>query len=142
MANTSKPIGSEAVTEGIRIVVTPRYLAAESSPDERRYVFAYHVRISNEGDRRAVLRSRHWTIVDAHGHRRNVEGPGVIGEFPDLAPGEHFEYASYCPLETPWGTMEGAYLMERESGEQFDALVKRFYLVSAPASASVAMPVG
>lgn len=129
----AKQVGSEAVTQGVRIAVQPRYLVAESSPEERRYVFAYHITMTNQGSQRARLKARHWIIVDAHGRRRDVAGPGVVGEFPDLAPGEHYEYSSYCPLETSWGTMEGSFEMERESGETFSAEVKRFYLVADPA---------
>ena len=46
--------------------------------------------------------------------------------------GEQFEYASYCPLETQWGTMEGTFLMEREDGETFEVQIGRFYLIAQP----------
>jgi len=123
-------ISSEVVTEGIRIRVSPRFLEAESSPEDRRYVFAYHITIMNEGVERVRLQSRHWIIVDSDGRRRDVEGLGVVGKQPVLAAGQRFEYSSYCPLETPWGTMEGSFLMEREAGQTFRAQVSRFYLVS------------
>lgn len=122
--------GSDTVTQGIRVRVTPRYLPAESDPDARRWVFAYHVVISNQSDRRAKLQARHWVIVDADGRAREVRGEGVVGECPDLAPGQSHEYASYCPLPTAWGTMEGSYQMEGEDGREFAARVARFYLVA------------
>jgi len=59
-----------------------------------------------------------------------VVGPGVVGQQPDLLPGETFEYSSYCPLDTPWGTMEGVYTMQDEDGKQFPVRIGRFYLVS------------
>lgn len=133
--------GSEIVTEGVRIRTSPRFLDAESSAEERRYVFAYHITITNEGVERVRLHARHWIIVDAEGRRRDVEGEGVVGKQPLLAPGQRFEYSSYCPLETPWGTMEGSFIMQRESGGNFRAAVKRFYLVSQ-AEAPVAATVG
>jgi ApaG protein len=52
----------------------------------------------------------------------------VVGAFPDLAPGERFEYVSRCVLGTSWGTMEGSYSMEREDGSTFDAAIGRFFL--------------
>jgi ApaG protein len=116
--------------------VTPAYLAEESgeSPTEawrgRRYVFAYKIKISNESTRRAQLLERHWTIVDADGESHEVRGEGVVGHQPDLAPGQAFEYSSYCPLATAWGTMEGEYLMEGEDGQRFEIEVGRFYLVA------------
>lgn len=69
-------------------------------------------------------------IVDGDGERRDVEGPGVVGQFPTLAPGEAFEYSSFCPLQTPWGTMEGTYEMETLDGTIVHVAVGRFYLVS------------
>ncbi len=38
-------------TRSIKVTVRPFYLDQHSSPDEHRYVWAYHVRIENEGDR-------------------------------------------------------------------------------------------
>ncbi|MFG0330060.1 MAG: Co2+/Mg2+ efflux protein ApaG [Phycisphaerales bacterium] len=126
--------GSNTITHGIRVRVEPQYLPHESQPDLGRFFFAYRVTITNEGDRRARLHTRHWRIVDADGDEREVNGPGVIGEFPDLAPGESFQYVSYCPLETEWGTMEGSYRFETEDGATLEVEVDRFYLVAeAPA---------
>lgn len=129
-ASPAKFLGSETVTDGVRIRVAPSYLSAQSDPAQGKYLFAYHITITNDGERRATLRSRHWLIVDANGQRHEVKGPGVVGQFPELATGEKFEYSSFCPLETPWGTMEGSYEMERDDGSVFQALVSRFYLVS------------
>jgi ApaG protein len=52
-----------------------------------------------------------------------------VGEFPDLGPGESFQYVSSCQLRTHWGTMEGSYLFEREDAEQFQVEIGRFFLV-------------
>src|SRR3954468_8565309 len=114
-------LASETTTRGIRIRVVPSFVPEQSGESEswegRRYVFSYNIRISNEGSVRAQLLSRHWTIVDADGERHEVRGQGVVGHQPDLAPGQAFEYSSYCPLTTPWGTMEGEYTMQDEHGE-------------------------
>ena len=126
-----RPASSDTVTEGIRVQAAAQYLEGESEPDQRQYLFAYRIRIRNEGTRRARLKSRHWIIVDADNHREDVRGPGVVGKTPLLAPGESFEYSSGCPLRTPWGTMEGSYTMERDDGTSFEAAVGRFFLVSA-----------
>lgn len=130
LESSSKFLGSETTTDGVRIRVAPSYLSAQSDPAQGKYLFAYHITIANEGEQRAKLKSRHWLIVDADGERHEVKGPGVVGQFPELAPGEKFEYSSFCPLETPWGTMEGTYEMERDDGSVFNAIVGRFYLVS------------
>lgn len=123
--------GSETLTEGIRVRVWPRYIPHQSDPGERKFIFAYRIRIANESGSPVRLMSRHWDIVDAAGRRNEVEGPGVVGQRPSLEPGEEFEYESFCPIATPWGTMEGWYLFERrEGGPPIRAIIGRFYLVS------------
>ncbi|MGD9691502.1 MAG: Co2+/Mg2+ efflux protein ApaG [Phycisphaerales bacterium] len=126
--------GSDAVTQGIRVRVRPRFAPDHSDPSARRWVFTYHVRISNEGTEAATLLARHWRIVDAEGRTREVSGEGVIGLQPRLEPGQSHSYSSFCPLETAWGSMEGSYLMERDDGTRFRASVARFLLVSPPES--------
>ena len=119
---------SETVTEGIRVEVYPEFIPEQSIPTEDKYVFAYKVVITNESSRRARLVSRRWVIINADGDREDVEGPGVVGYTPELEPGESFEYTSFCPLNTSWGTMEGSFSMIAENGEEFDVQVARFYL--------------
>jgi ApaG protein len=119
---------SEAVTEGIRVEVYPEFIPEQSIPEESKYVFAYRVVITNESDKWAKLLSRRWIIINADGDREDVEGPGVVGYTPELEPGESFEYTSFCPLNTNWGTMEGSFKMILKNGETFDARIARFYL--------------
>ncbi len=118
------------VTRGVAVTVRPEYLPRESSPAEGRYVWAYHIRIENQGDRTVQLLSRHWRITDARGKTNEVRGPGVVGQQPVLAPGQHFEYASGTPLPTPHGIMVGSYRMEGTEGELFDVAVPAFSLDS------------
>jgi len=118
----------QAVTRGISVTVTPRYMPEESSPEQGRYFFAYTVEIINGSLDRVQLRSRHWLITDEHGHVQEVRGAGVVGEEPVLGPGESFSYTSGCPLPTPSGTMQGTYLMETAGGETFDAEIPAFSL--------------
>jgi ApaG protein len=126
---------STAVTQGIRVTVRTEYLAHRSSPDDRRFVFTYTVKISNEGGQRVRLRSRHWIITDGRGRIEEVRGPGVVGEEPLLDPGESFQYTSGCVLETPQGTMHGSYRMQRDDGSSFDAEISPFVLATPGAQA-------
>lgn len=119
---------SDTTTEGIRIHVSAQLIPDQSDPDEKRYAFAYRVRISNEGEAWAKLRSRRWVITDGDGEVRIVEGPGVVGAQPELGHGEGYEYMSGSLLPTPWGTMEGHYVMQRKDGSQFKAQIGRFFL--------------
>jgi ApaG protein len=119
---------SVALTDGIRVAVTSRYLPEQSMPLARRYVWAYTVRITNEGAEPAKLATRHWIITDARGKVDEVKGPGVVGEHPLLEPGDSFQYTSGCVLETPRGTMHGSYQMVRDDGRGFDAEIAPFTL--------------
>lgn len=119
---------SEATTRGVRVEVQSHYLADKSDPLRRRWFFAYDIRISNLGHEVVQLLNRHWIITDANGSVEEVKGPGVIGNQPVLAPGESFSYTSFCPLTTPFGTMEGSYQMVTDDGETFEARIARFSL--------------
>ena len=108
--------------------VQSRYVPEHSDPARGGWLFAYTVRIANEGEDVVKLISRHWIITDANGEVEEVKGPGVVGEQPVLRPGEHFEYTSACPLRTAFGTMHGTYQMVTDDGEEFDAEIATFSL--------------
>jgi ApaG protein len=119
---------SEAVTHNIRVEVLSQYSPQNSRPLEDVWVFQYTVRITNQGSETVQLVSRHWIITDAFQHTEEVQGPGVIGEQPVLAPGQSFQYSSWCPLHTPAGVMRGTYQMAGTDGRQFDIEIAPFAL--------------
>lgn len=119
---------SNTLTNGVRIIVKPRYVPEQSEPAESQYLFAYHITIRNEGAETVQLLSRHWVITNGEGKTDEVRGPGVVGYQPTLKAGEEFQYTSGCPLGTPVGTMHGSFQMTTVSGEQFDALIDAFRL--------------
>lgn len=139
MSQKPQRASSDTTTEGIRVEASAHYIPRDSNPEGQEYYYGYRITITNVGTRSARLRSRHWVILDADNGRQEVRGPGVVGQFPDLAPGQNFQYTSGCPLSTTWGTMEGSYTFEREDGSRFEAVVGRFFLVPntprVPASA-------
>ena len=120
---------SDATTHGVRVQVKSLYIRERSEPDEDLYFFAYRVRISNVGEETVQLLSRHWIITDGNGEVEEVKGPGVIGETPVLQPDQSFEYTSFCPLNTPVGSMHGTYQFVDAAGEGgFDAEIAPFTL--------------
>jgi len=119
---------STATTRGVQVTVQSSFVAERSQPAFGRWFFAYRIRISNRGPVTVQLINRHWVITDAHGNVEEVRGPGVVGEQPSLDPGESYEYTSFCPLQTPFGTMEGSYEMVTADGERFWASIGRFTL--------------
>lgn len=151
---TSKPVsvtprqGSEVQTHGIRVTVQPAYASLDSDPANSYYKFVYRIRVTNTTDRTVQLLLRRWIIVDAEGERQEVSGEGVVGQQPVIAPGDSFEYASFCPLGTSWGTMEGSYVMRYVGtkgnpqlgdgcvadgpSNEFEVRIGRFFLVCPP----------
>ncbi len=125
---TSAMPTSDAVTRGVRVQVRSEFIPRLSRPDQAHWMFAYTVRIRNEGQETVQLISRHWIITDSSGQERHVEGAGVVGAQPTLRPGQAFEYTSGCPLPTEVGTMHGTYQMVTADGEQFDVEVAPFSL--------------
>jgi ApaG protein len=119
---------SEAITRGVKVEVVSRYVPEQSEPRTNRWFFAYDIRISNLGDEVVQLINRHWIITDAGGRVEEVKGPGVVGNQPVLAPGESYSYTSFCPLASPFGTMEGSYEMVTEGGVTFHARIAQFTL--------------
>ena len=117
-------------TRAIKVTVKPVFLEDQSSPSENHYVWAYHVRIENQGGEIVQLRRRHWRITDAFGRVNEVRGPGVVGEQPVLNPGEAYEYTSGTPLSTPSGIMVGTYDMETRDGASFAVDIPAFSLDS------------
>jgi Uncharacterized protein affecting Mg2+/Co2+ transport len=112
----------------IRVTARSAFLPEQSDEQAERYVFAYTIRITNEGAASAQLISRHWIITDAANQVQEVRGLGVIGEQPVLRSGESFEYSSGSSLPTSVGTMRGTYQMVAEDGTQFDAEIPSFTL--------------
>ncbi|NVK74714.1 Co2+/Mg2+ efflux protein ApaG [Marinomonas sp. CT5] len=110
------------------VSVRTEYLAKQSTPSESRYVFAYHISITNCGTEPAKLQTRHWIITDGNEQVQEVKGSGVIGEYPYLAPGESFHYTSGTVMETVVGSMQGSYQFLADDGTEFKAPVRPFTL--------------
>ncbi|HWK60436.1 MAG TPA: Co2+/Mg2+ efflux protein ApaG [Eoetvoesiella sp.] len=112
----------------LSVIVTPQYLPEQSDPNEQQFVFAYTVRITNNGAHPAQVISRHWVITDGRQNVQEVRGLGVVGQQPLLNPGETFEYTSGCPLPTPIGTMRGTYHCVGDNGIPFEVPIDEFVL--------------
>jgi len=114
----------------ITVIVDTEYLDEQSIPEEDRFVFAYHIRISNSGEQAATLRSRHWFIANGNADVQEVKGEGVVGEQPTIEPGETYRYSSGSVLSTRVGSMRGYYVMEADDGTLFHADIPVFTLAA------------
>lgn len=119
-----------AVTNSIKVTVTPKFVEEESDPSRSFYFWAYTVEILNLGLDTVTLRTRHWRITDANGQTQEINGAGVVGEQPALEPGQSFEYTSGAPLKTSSGIMAGEYGMENDDGSEFNVDIPAFSLDS------------
>ncbi len=117
-------------TKNITVSVKPVYLEEESSPQNNRYFWAYHIVIKNNGGDTVQLRQRSWQITDSQGNTQEVQGDGVIGEQPVVEPGQTYAYTSGAPLTTPGGIMVGQYTMRDEDGKVFTVDIPAFSLDS------------
>ncbi len=91
-------------------------------------MFAYFIRIENNGTERIQVLRRHWIITHGSGKIEEVEGEGVVGKQPFILPNQAHEYNSFCILETLEGFMEGTYTVQRADGTHLEIKIPRFTL--------------
>lgn len=115
-------------TRGIEVEVEPFYVEERSDPEASRYFWGYRVTIDNQSREFVQLLSRYWHITDGLGRVEEVRGAGVVGDQPELNPGDSYQYTSGCPLSTPTGFMVGRYTMRNDAGELFDVAIPAFSL--------------
>ncbi|ERS14943.1 Co2+/Mg2+ efflux protein ApaG [Alloalcanivorax xenomutans] len=114
----------------IEVFAESEYLPEQSDAEQKRWAFAYHIRIINRGSQGARLLTRHWIITDGDQRVQEVHGEGVLGQQPELAPGQEFQYSSGAILETAVGSMRGNYQMLSEDGTCFNAPIPAFTLAA------------
>lgn len=112
----------------IEIEVNTQYLQEQSDPVSGRYAFAYTIGITNLGEESVTLVNRHWRITDNNNRVEEVKGPGVVGQQPEIEPGQSFQYSSGAIIGTETGTMEGSYEMVAANGDKFLATIPAFLL--------------
>jgi len=121
----------KASTDDIQVEVVPYYVPGESNPAIGKFIYSYHVVITNNSRDNVKLLTRHWFIADSIQERREVKGDGVVGQQPELSPGQSFEYTSWCPLHSPIGKMYGYYtFVNLSKNTTFQVEIPEFILVS------------
>jgi ApaG protein len=117
-----------ATTAGIKVSVVPTPLVAESQPEDGVYAFAYTVTVENVGHEPCQLMERHWFVFSDGEQVAEVMGPGVVGEQPEIAPGESYTYTSSTVIYDSIGEMFGTYTFVTAEGRSFEAVIPRFHL--------------
>ena len=93
------------------------YLPSRSNPEMGKYAFSYAITIRNDGQEPVRLLRRHWWVHSDNGQHQEVQGEGVVGNQPHLAPGEEFQYTSWVILETTSGHMLGQFYFVTDEGD-------------------------
>lgn len=115
------------ITSGVKIEVETYYQQDYSNPLLNEFLHAYRVTITNWNKFPIKLISRKWDIFDSNSEYRVVEGEGVVGVTPTIAPNEHYQYMSGCNLKSEMGRMDGQYKMQNlNTGEEFNVKIPVF----------------
>ncbi len=113
----------------VTVSVKTHFMRSESRPDKKRFVYSYTITIKNNGELASQLISRHWIITSGETLKtQEVSGDGVIGQQPNIQPGEHFTYTSGTVMDSAVGIMQGSYRMLDAQGEYFDVVIEPFTL--------------
>ena len=99
--------GSTTTTGPVTVQVTSVYNKEQSDPPMRKHCFQYTIRITNNSPTDTIqLLGRRFEIQTVGSSMKDVvQGEGVTGRTPVLAPGTVFEYTSTAPLSVrPIGT--------------------------------------
>ena len=119
------------ITDGVRVSVETLFQSEYSNPEKEHFMFAYKIRIENLTEYSVKLLRRYWYIFDSIGTIREVEGEGVVGLQPEIAPGETHEYVSGCHLRSDIGNMWGRYEMLRELDQEIlEIAIPKFSLIA------------
>ncbi|MXO87837.1 Co2+/Mg2+ efflux protein ApaG [Alteraurantiacibacter aestuarii] len=121
-----------AITAGVTVRVSVNFMPEQSRVEAGRWFWVYHIRLENNREDTVQLRTRHWRITDSRGMVNVVDGEGVVGETPILAPGQTHDYVSGCELTTNYGAMEGHFTFAQSDGTLFEVAIP-FFPLSAPA---------
>lgn len=115
------------ISGGVKISVETFYQPEFSNPLNSEFMFAYRITIENSNDFPVKLLSRHWHIFDSNGSLKEVQGEGVVGIQPVIAPADKYEYMSGCNLRSEIGRMHGTYLMENLNTQHtFNVVIPSF----------------
>ncbi len=107
-----------------RLVYDPEQ---HTTPD-RPHPFVYHITIHNDSNLTIRIRGRKWVIVESDGETTIVEGDGVVGKFPEIQPGQTFQYDSYHLIRSRC-VANGCYFALTPSGDPVLTRIPTFEMI-------------
>ncbi len=121
----------ELETKGVKISVKTKFKGTNYRGKKLYHFFTYNIAIKNNSNNTIQLTHRHWEIFDSLNTKEIINGEGVVGQTPILAPEEEYSYISGCYLESGIGSMNGFYVMNNlETLERFKVYVPKFPLIA------------
>ena len=115
---------------GLRVTVDRvLYQSDAQTPEDRPHCFVYFISIHNDGPAAVTIKGRKWVVTSDRGEVTAVEGDGVVGLSPTIAPGEKFTYNSYHLLNTRAAVAEGSYIGVDAKGRKVLTRIPRFKMV-------------
>ena len=102
------------------------YQPDAQTPGDRPHCFVYFISIRNDSEVPVTIKGRKWVVKNSLGEITAVEGDGVVGQSPTIAPGEKFSYNSYHLLDTNEAVAEGSYLGVDGLGRKVVTRIPRF----------------
>jgi ApaG protein len=73
-----------------------------------------------------TIKGRKWVVRNERGEIMAVEGDGVVGQCPEIAPGDHFSYNSCHLNDTRIAVAEGSYIGVDERGRKVLTRIPKF----------------
>jgi ApaG protein len=124
LVNSSEPFVEPA---SLRVTVDRVvYQPNVATPPDRPHCFVYFISIHNGTEVPVKIVGRKWVVTNSRGVVTAVEGDGVVGERPTIAPGETFSYNSFHLLDTKSAVAEGSYIGVDETGRRVLTRIPKF----------------
>ncbi len=102
--------------EGLTVSVdSVEYDKTRPAPPDRPHPFVYQISIHNHSTETVNIFGRKWIVKDSEGDILVVEGDGVVGQFPNLQPGQTFTYNSYHVIKSE-STANGTFFGTTQHG--------------------------
>jgi len=134
-STTLKPQMTQQITKGIKVSVKTQYDGTTLQNSQLVYLFSYFITIENNSKDTVQLLERVWEIFDALNNKEVVEGKGVIGQTPTIAPQNSYTYKSHCLLHASSGAMKGIFRMTNLSNsKKFNVTIPAFQLTTTAIS--------
>ncbi len=116
--------------DGLRVTVDRvEYEPDAHTPADRPHCFVYFISIHNDTDLEVTIKARKWVVTNDRGEVTAVEGDGVVGQCPAIAPGDKFSYNSYHLLDSGSAVAAGSYLGVDAQGRKVLTRIPRFKMV-------------